>query len=107
MSAAEYLREAVSAARDDLAALTPGQRFACDRRSIDRFRERYWDFARDAEREDLAIRMETILATLWRDGEASVADEAVRAIRPDDQEFLGYHFGGTAELLMTPTGSWR
>jgi len=105
MKPAEFIRRAVSGLRGSLESLTPTQRFACDLRSVDRFKERYWDFARDADREDLAARLEEILAELWLSGEPSVADTAIREITPDDEEFPGYRFSGTAESLMLQLGS--
>jgi hypothetical protein len=100
MTAAEFIRRAVNGSREVLEALTPIQRFACDLRSIDRFKKHYRGFARDAGRDDLATRVEDILTTLWRSGEAAVSDAAVRAIIPNEDTFPTERLSATAESLM-------
>ncbi len=100
MSAAEFIRRAASASRDAIEVLTPVQRFACDLRSVDRFKKYYRDFAHDAGREDLATRMENILAALWRSGDAAVSDADVRAITPNEDTFPTERLSATAESLM-------
>ena len=80
--------------------LTALQRFACDLRSVDRFKPVYSTFAYSAGWEVKATRLDAILENFWRTANPrSVEADEIRSLIPDADTVPGLYVG-TAQLLL-------
>jgi hypothetical protein len=100
MTPAAFIRECITGLRADLESLNALQRFACDLRSVDRFKAPFDIFAAGAGKHREAEMLEVVLNTLWRTGDGGKdSTTTVRSLSPD-AEGPSAAFLGTARSVI-------